>query len=306
MAWVSAKVYAILSKSEEGKDIIERLPDMSDEERDEAVDEFFSNTGKGASFGNDYQKAREDDEFEEQVYRNADTDYSKDLDEDKQEDLPNHLKDADYQEGHDYELDGLRERDEQGLNNDGPSEDDYKQEIIENAKEDWVKTPEDEELWNSLSDENKYLLAMSNDMGFWFDEISDNEDFKKQYDEISSKFSINQPKKSFNEGSKKSKSKDYTSVKNQKSRLSSIIGDVSHYTSDKSYDVLDFRDTLEKNGFKIDYIENKSGTWQDRNGEKHKEYDIKLDDGTHIYFDLVADENYDTKEVIAYTNGKGW
>lgn len=83
MAWVSPKVYAILSKSEEGKDIIERLPDMSDEERDEAVDEFFSNTGKGASFGNDYKKAKEDDEFEESVYRNADTDYSKDLDEDK-------------------------------------------------------------------------------------------------------------------------------------------------------------------------------------------------------------------------------
>lgn len=72
MAWVSAKVYAILMKSEEGKDIIERLPEMSDEERDDAIDEFFSNEGKGASFGADYSKAKQDDEFEEEVYRKGD------------------------------------------------------------------------------------------------------------------------------------------------------------------------------------------------------------------------------------------
>jgi len=42
--------------------------------------------------------------------------------EDTQDNLPNHLRDADYEEDHDYELDDLRARDEQGLNNDGPDE----------------------------------------------------------------------------------------------------------------------------------------------------------------------------------------
>lgn len=43
--------------------------------------------------------------------------------EDTQNNLPNHLRDADYEEDHDYELDYLRDRDEQGLNNDGPEMD---------------------------------------------------------------------------------------------------------------------------------------------------------------------------------------
>lgn len=130
-----------------------------------------------------------------------------------------------------------------------------------------------------------------------FDEHREEEN-QVDYEEAKTKFSDN--------GYKKPEVKDYSHIKNEKKKLDTIVGDVSHYTSDKSYDVLDFRNTLEKNGFKVDYIENKSGTWRDRNGEKHKEYDIKLEDGNHIYFDLIADENYDTKEVIAYKNGKGW
>lgn len=81
MAWVSPKVYAILSQSEEGKDIIERLPDLTQEECQEELDAFFGDGGKGASSGNDYLKAKKDDEFEENAYRNSDIDYSKDLEE---------------------------------------------------------------------------------------------------------------------------------------------------------------------------------------------------------------------------------
>ena len=58
MGWVSKKVYAILNQSEEGKDIIERLPDMSQEETEKEVDAFFSDGGKGASFGSDYADAK--------------------------------------------------------------------------------------------------------------------------------------------------------------------------------------------------------------------------------------------------------
>lgn len=72
MAWVSPKVYAILSRSEEGKDIIEKLPDMTDEEKDKAIDEFFGNSGKGSSFSADYKRAKEDDE------REKDFDYDED------------------------------------------------------------------------------------------------------------------------------------------------------------------------------------------------------------------------------------
>lgn len=97
-----------------------------------------------------------------------------------------------------------------------------------------------------------------------------------------------------------------SSITNDEKKLDTIVGGVSHFTNDKNYDVADFRNTLEKNGFPVDYVENKSGTWKDHNGEKNKEYDIKLKDGRHIYFNLIADNDYNTKEVIAYVNGKGW
>lgn len=68
-------------------------------------------------------------------------------------------------------------------------EDDYEKEIIELGKERWVKTPKDEEVWDSLSDDDKYFLSMSNDMGFWFDDIQGNEEFEDRYYQLSSKFS---------------------------------------------------------------------------------------------------------------------
>ena len=92
----------------------------------------------------------------------------------------------------------------------------------------------------------------------------------------------------------------------QDSKLSKLIGEVSTFTNNKNYDVLDFKKKLEENGFKVEYMENKSGTWQENNGEYYKDYDVKLEDGTHIFFRLIADDNFDSKEVIAYTNGKNW
>ena len=92
----------------------------------------------------------------------------------------------------------------------------------------------------------------------------------------------------------------------QDSKLSKLISEVSTFTNNKNYDVLDFKKKLEENGFKVEYMENKSGTWQENNGEYYKDYDVKLEDGTHIFFRLIADDNFDSKEVIAYTNGKNW
>lgn len=62
------------------------------------------------------------------------------------------------------------------------------QEVIESAKEDWVTNEKDEKIWNSLSNDDKYLLGMSNDIGFWYDNIMDNEEVKAHYDELVAKF----------------------------------------------------------------------------------------------------------------------
>lgn len=67
-------------------------------------------------------------------------------------------------------------------------------EAIESGKEDWIITKEDEEVWNSLSDDDKYFLSMSSDMGFWFDTIMDNEDGLEHYNELKSKFSVGKEK----------------------------------------------------------------------------------------------------------------
>ena len=69
MAWVSPKVYAILSKSEEGKDIIERLPDLTQDEASQEIDAFFGEGGKGFSSGEEYNQAKFDDEAEEERYK---------------------------------------------------------------------------------------------------------------------------------------------------------------------------------------------------------------------------------------------
>ena len=63
-------------------------------------------------------------------------------------------------------------------------------EEVESGKDRWVKTEEDEKVWNSLSDEDKEFLVLSNDMGFWFDEIKGNEELEDRYQELKNKFSI--------------------------------------------------------------------------------------------------------------------
>lgn len=65
---------------------------------------------------------------------------------------------------------------------------------IEDGKKDWVKTEEDEEVWSSLSDDEKKLLTYSSDMGFWYDEVLGNDEIKEKYDELSSRFSKSQKK----------------------------------------------------------------------------------------------------------------
>ena len=58
MGWVSPKVYAILSSSEEGKDILEGIADKDQATVDKEVDAFFNNGGKGASRSAEYKKAK--------------------------------------------------------------------------------------------------------------------------------------------------------------------------------------------------------------------------------------------------------
>lgn len=71
MAWCSPKVYEILSSSEEGKNIIERLPDLTKEEFLKELGEFFDDNPE-------YLKARLDDELLEEKYNNFDTDIEED------------------------------------------------------------------------------------------------------------------------------------------------------------------------------------------------------------------------------------
>lgn len=69
MAWVSPKVYAILSKSEEGKDILEGIADKDQAEVDKEVDAFFGKGGKGYKSNAEYSQAKIDDEAEEERYK---------------------------------------------------------------------------------------------------------------------------------------------------------------------------------------------------------------------------------------------
>ena len=89
---------------------------------------------------------------------------------------------------HDASEDKLRKMDVfDNLNN---LESDNREEIIKDGKERWVKTEQDREVWDSLSDDDRYFLSMSDDMGFWFDDIEGNEDFERRYLTLRSKFSI--------------------------------------------------------------------------------------------------------------------
>lgn len=102
-------------------------------------------------------------------------------------------------------------------------------------------------------------------------------------------------------------SKDYTSIQNMTSRLKTIVKETSIFQSDKKFGAAEFKELLEENGFEVEYVENKSGTWQkDDYNEYFKNYDIKLENGQHIYFRVIADDNFDTKEIICYLNGKNW
>lgn len=123
MAWASKKQYAILMESEEGKDLVEKLPDMS---QDEFQVEFGKLIGKS---GQTYNKE-------------------------------------------DYE----------------DNDDDERQEIIDSGKSEWVKSSGDEKVWNGLSDDDKYLLSMSLDMGFDADELNDNPEGRDKLKELESKF----------------------------------------------------------------------------------------------------------------------
>ena len=90
MAWVSPRVYAILSSSEEGKDIIEQLPDMTQDECSQALDEFFGKGGKGYKSNAEYSQAKMDDETEERIYKEmGDEEVSeKDYEDDDEEEIP--------------------------------------------------------------------------------------------------------------------------------------------------------------------------------------------------------------------------
>lgn len=144
MAWASKKQYAILMNSEEGKDLIQDLPNLS---QDEFQVEFGKILGKsGVSYN-----------------RNEDEDYKEDEDD--------VLDDIGFDENQDKILPENSE------------------EVIENGKEEWVKTEEDKKVWDSLSNNDKYLLSMSNDMGFNFDELNDYPEGRERIDELSKKFS---------------------------------------------------------------------------------------------------------------------
>ena len=68
MAWVSPKVYAILSQNDEGKDIIEDLPNMSQEECDRRLDDFFGNDG---SYKSENENEKESVQIDEEAKKSA-------------------------------------------------------------------------------------------------------------------------------------------------------------------------------------------------------------------------------------------
>lgn len=293
MAWASKKQYAICMESEEGKDLIEKLPKLS---QDEFQVEFGKLLGKtGASYD-----------------KNEDEDYK----EDKDDDLPwwdkpdeDEVREAygdDFEPTRDNIINKQRET-EDAFN----MSEDEGWELSDSGEKSFIKNKgKDNEMFIQYNGQDydgsnqEYVAGYMKD-GDYISEKFDNLEDAKSF--LENQDNDEEPTTKFAESNyKKSEVKDYSSIKNEKKKLDTIVGDVSHYTDDKGYDVLSFRETLEKNGFDVDYIENKSGTWQDHNGEKFKEYDIKLKNGTHIYFRLIADKDYDTKEVIAYTNGKGW
>ena len=64
-----------------------------------------------------------------------------------------------------------------------------REDIIIEGYDEFVETEEDEEEWNKLSEDEKYLLSMSTDMGFNFDELNENPEAKAKVEELQSRFS---------------------------------------------------------------------------------------------------------------------
>lgn len=136
---------------------------------------------------------------------------------------------------------------------------------------------------------------------------SSNADYQKAKDEDKQdqENSENEKVEDYSKSAKQGKN-DTEKVEEKKKKLDDIVKEKNTFVKDKDYDAYSFKKELEENGHDVEYVENRSGTWKDNNGEKYKEYDIKLKNGQHIYFKLIADENYDTKEIITYKNGKNW
>lgn len=87
MAWVSPRVYAILSKSEEGKDILEGIADKDQDQVNKEVDAFFGKGGKGFKDAEAYGQAKIDDEAEENAYKQmGDEEVAEHEDAEKEED----------------------------------------------------------------------------------------------------------------------------------------------------------------------------------------------------------------------------
>lgn len=86
--------------------------DFDNEDPESVINNYYKNTGVSED------KIKNMGKFGMVGIENFDNDVKDDLNEFNENDLPNYLRDSDYQEDHDYELDYLRNRDEQGLNND--------------------------------------------------------------------------------------------------------------------------------------------------------------------------------------------
>lgn len=71
---------------------------------------------------------------------------------------------------------------------------------MEEGRERWVVTPEDEKVWDSLSDSDRLFLTYSDDMGYWFDNIMDREELMDAYMELATKFSRYKDKAPLTEG----------------------------------------------------------------------------------------------------------
>lgn len=368
MAWVSPRVYAILSKSEEGKDIIERLPDMTQNECSQELDKFFGKGGKGYKSNAEYSQAKFDDEAEEERYKlMGDEEVAKHEDSGEESKAEKIAMDIDeyinkqslntikrycekYGEDYDYVIGELAKDIAAGA-----LEDNTEQEVVETLldnlvfgkEKDWKTTKMASGTIHELGDkriieeenekgDTQYRINGTNGQVFSSLEEAKNA-FNEEYkvgDEVevqgkeytitkideNGNFEAEGKNGTFGRGNLKDKTgfggnpisikkinrmNNNVEASNPK-KLDDIIKERNTFTKDKDYDAYSFKKELEKNGHKVEYIENRSGTWQDKNGEKFKEYDIKLEDGQHIYFRLIADENYDTKEIIAYKNGKNW